>query len=115
APGIAAGSGLITGRARDCVVTVRGHFSGQQGDVLLAAKFAQVAKAQPRALALLHGRGSLKVGQGKVALAVAAVGGAKQGKQSGLLADGQQLAVTERPPLGGEVPGKDSDFRYELV
>lgn len=43
--------------------------------------------------ALMHGDAAPKVGESKVGLAIAAIGGAKQRKQRLVLVDGQQLSI----------------------
>jgi hypothetical protein len=96
-------------------VAMGGYFRLQQCDCLLAADLAQVAQAQARALAGLHGRGALEVGQREVALAVAAVYGTEKGKQRRVLANRQELAIAQGPALGGKVSREDSDFSYEWI
>src|SRR6185369_5816126 len=54
-------------------------------------------------------------GEREGALAVAAVGGAEEREQRGILGDRHDLPVAERPPRGREVEREDADLRYELV
>src|SRR5882724_1677786 len=112
-PCVAGGIRLAGARRRHGRVVMRGHFGRQQGNVLLAADFAQVAQGKAGALALLQWRRSLKVRQREGALAVAAIGGAKQGEERSVLADGQELAITKGPARWGKVSCKYSDFGYK--
>lgn len=54
------------------------HFGRQQSDSLRTSGLAKVSKGEARALARMHGRAVLKVGQGEGRAAVPAVGGAQQ-------------------------------------
>jgi len=94
---------------------VSGHFRLKQGHVLFAALLTQEARAQAGALALLHGCGALEVWQGKVALAIAAVSCAQKREQSCVLADGQELAIAQRPADGSKVKRENPDLSYKLV
>jgi hypothetical protein len=58
---------------------------------------------------------ALEVGQREVRLAVAAVRGAEEGEQGGVLRQRQELPVAPGPALGGEVEGEDADFRDERI
>src|ERR1700761_3102841 len=65
---------------------------------------------------LLQG-GRLDVGQGKGGLSIASVGGAEEGKQGGILGDGQNLAVAQGPALWREIEtdqrnGSHVDIRH---
>jgi hypothetical protein len=96
-------------------VAMGGHFRLQQRDRLLAAGFTQVAQAQARTLSRLHGSATLEIRKGEVALAIAAVGGAQQREEGGILADGHELAIALRPARGSKIPGKNSDFGYKWI
>jgi len=58
---------------------------------------------------------ALQDGQGGGGSAIAAVGGAQEREESRVLADGQQLAIAERPALRCEVAGKHADLSYEGI
>ena len=75
----------------------------------------QITAIVTGALAVVHRGAALQVRQGEVALAVAAVGGSKQGKQGRVLRNGQNLPATKRPAYGCEVEAKNPDFRDEWV
>jgi hypothetical protein len=60
-------------------------------------------------------RPSPHVRQRKRYLAVAPIPSAQQGKESGVLADGDELAVARRPALWGEIEGHESDFPDERI
>src|SRR5262249_26097453 len=91
------------------------HFRLQERDILFAPDFAKIAQAQARSLAGVHRRRTLKIGQRESAFTVTAVCGPEQREQRRVLADGQQLPVTERPAKRSKISAKDSDFGYELV
>ena len=58
---------------------------------------------------------ALHVRQREVALAVAAIGGAEQREQRGVLRERQDLPVAKRPALGREVEREDADFGDERI
>src|SRR5947209_11631911 len=63
----------------------------------------------------MHRRVALHVGQREIGLAVAAIGGAEQREQRGVLRQRQDLPVAERPALGREVEREDTDFGDEWI
>ena len=91
------------------------YFGQQQRYALLTAGLTQLAQAEARSLALLQWRGALEIRQGKVALSIAAIGGAQQREKRRVLADGQELAITEGPARGGKVSCKYSYFSYKWI
>jgi hypothetical protein len=92
---------------------VRGYLALEQGYGLTSALLAQEVLQQTASIALIHGRAILQVGQRESALSVTAIKGAKQGKQRGVLRDGQKLSVTKRPSAGSKVSTKHFDFGNE--
>lgn len=115
APGIPGGGGLGAASGGLRGMGVRRHLRLQQRDCLLAGGFTQVAQAQARSLACLHGRAALEIGQGEVALAIAAVGSAQQGEQRSVLANGHELAVAQGPALGSKVPRENPDLSKKWI
>ncbi len=77
---------------------------------------ARCRKMEPvDALPLLHRRIALHVGQPEGALAVAAIGGAEQGEQRGVLRDRHQLAVAEGPSPRRKIEREDADLGHEWI
>src|SRR5262245_46422495 len=91
------------------------HFGLQKSHGLLATGFAKVARAQTGALAGLHGRAALKIGQSKVAFAISAIGGPQKREQSCVLAEWHELAVAQGPTFGSKISCKDSDFGKKWI
>src|ERR1051326_9141422 len=87
---------------------VRGQLRNVQSVRVFAALLAQ-----SETVASVVGNASLEIGQREVGLPVAAICGAKQGKQGLVLVDRQQLAVAQRPALGGEIKAYNLDFRQK--
>src|SRR5207247_10098661 len=87
----------------------------EQRDRIGTALFAQGMQRQARSLSWVHGRAALQIRQREVALAVAAIGRAEQGKQCGILAQGQELPITECPTFWREVEREDTDFSNKWV
>jgi hypothetical protein len=58
----------------------------------------------------MHRGSPLEIGQGKSALAIAAVGSAKQREERGVLRDRYYLALTKRPAYGSKVTGEYTNF-----
>jgi hypothetical protein len=82
-----------------------GQFGLVQGVRGLAASLAQ-----DNAVAHVHWHASLQIGKSKRGAAVAAVGGAENGKQCLVLVDGQKLSIAESPAFGREIPADDFYF-----
>src|SRR5437016_6305927 len=91
------------------------HLRREQRDGIAAAGLAEVAQAQARALARMHWCATLQIGQGEGGLSIAAIGGAKQREQRGVLRDRQNLSVTGCPPGRREVEAKDADLGNKWV
>ncbi|KNX68149.1 hypothetical protein KO06_14530, partial [Listeria monocytogenes] len=91
------------------------HFALQQCHGGGAAVLAQDVGGAGDALPLLHRRIALHVGQREVAPAVAAVSGAEQGEQRGVLRDRHQLAVAEGPSLGRKIEREYADLGQEWI
>ena len=91
------------------------HKPTDTADKINYAGLAQVVEREAGTLAGLHRRPALEVGQGEVALAVAAVGGAQQREQRGVLRDRQQLAVAPGPAPRREVERENSDFSDKWI
>src|SRR5947209_16397437 len=91
------------------------NFAFEQRHSLRPAGLAEIMQGKTGALAGMHRRVALHVGKGEIRLAVAAIGRAKQGEQSGILRDRQELPVTERPALRREIEGIDADFGNERI
>src|SRR5579864_6369526 len=104
-----AGSGALRG------VVMLGHFALEQSDGRFPADLAEIPERESGTLAGLHGRAALQVGKLEIALAIAAVGGSEERKQRGVLRERQDLPVTQRPPLGREVSGEDSNFGEKWI
>ena len=96
-------------------VAVGWNFRLQQRDCLGTARFAQIVKGEPWSLAGVHRRISLQVRESKVRFAVAAVSGAEQRKQRGVLGDGQDLPIAKGPAFRREIERKYSDFSYKWI
>jgi hypothetical protein len=96
-------------------MTVPWNFAFQQSHCCRAARFAQVVQRQTGTLTGMHWPIALHIRQRKRRFTVAAVGGAKEGEERGVLRDRQDLPIAKRPALGREVEGKDADFRDEWV
>jgi hypothetical protein len=73
------------------------------------------ALAQGDAVADMHWHASLKIGQAKRGAAVAAVGGAENGKQRLVLIDRQQLPIAESPAFGRKIPTDDFYFAQKWL
>jgi hypothetical protein len=93
---------------------VRRDLALEQRHRLLAAGLAEVVQAQPGPWPGASAR-ALQVGKREVRLAVAAVGGAEQREQRGVLRERQELAVAERPALRREVEREDADLGDEWI
>src|SRR2546425_12662513 len=79
------------------------------------ARLSQIVKTQARSLARMHRRRPLQIGKSEIRLSISAISRAEQRKERGVLAYGQELAVTQGPTGGSKVPRKDSDFGYKWV
>jgi len=73
------------------------------------------ALSQRNAIAYVYRHTALKIGKAKGLAAVAAVGGAQDGKQSLVLINRQQLPIAESPAFGRKVPTDDLDFAKEWL
>jgi hypothetical protein len=91
------------------------HFRLQQRHELRAARFAQIMEREAGTLTRMHRRITLHVRQSESALAVAAVSGAEQREERGVLGDGQYLPITPSPASGCEIKGKDANFSYKWI
>src|SRR5262249_19206497 len=96
-------------------VVMRRHLRLQQGYGLAAAQLAFIVQAQAGSLAPEHRRSVLQVRQSEGRFAIAAVGGAEEGKQCRVLRDRQYLAIAEGPAPGREIEGKDAYLRDERI
>jgi hypothetical protein len=96
-------------------VDVHGHLGLQERDRLRPALLPQVPQAQPAPLPLVHRGAPLKVREREGALPVAAVRGAQEGEERGVLRDRKQLPVAERPPLGSEGEREDADLSDKWI
>src|SRR5438105_13508622 len=61
-------------------------------------------------VAHMHRSSSLEIGQTERHSPIAPIGSSKQREERLVLIDGQQLAITERPPFGREIETDDLDF-----
>ena len=86
------------------------HLSLIQSVKLLAALLSL-----DKTLALIDWHPAAEIWQGEVVLAIAAVGRTEDREERLVLADRQELPVTERPALGSEVPGDDFYFTKILL
>src|SRR3954471_17751541 len=94
---------------------VDGNLAFEQAHSVRAARFAKVVQTQSRPLPWVHRSTSLQVGQGEVALAIPAIGGAEQREERGVLPEWQELAIAPGPALGREVEGEDANFSDKRV
>ncbi len=85
------------------------HLGGQQRDTLHSAILPNHVWTETRSIAHVNRHATLQVGQGKVRRSIAAIGGAKQRKQSRILCNGQQLPITQCPALRGKVESNHQD------
>src|SRR4051794_23150657 len=72
-------------------------------------------KRQARALSRMHRRVFLHVGKSEVGFAISSIGGSKEREQGRVLREREDLAVTERPALRGEVERKDANLSNERI
>src|ERR1700733_66252 len=99
-------------------VAVCRHLGREQRDEVLASGLSDgelAERAVARVLRRVHGAAALQVGQGERRLAVAAVERSDEREHCGVLGDGHELTVAERPPFGGEVERKDTDLADEWI
>ena len=82
----------------------------QQSDERDATRLPEKIVRSGGRCALIECDGTLQVRQRECGLAVAAIEGAKQGEQRGVLRDRQELAIARRPAGRGEVAGEDADL-----
>src|SRR5262245_10934851 len=85
-----------------------------EGDSLDAQDFTRWMSREPDPRSRSDDRPATQIGQTERASAVAAVGRAKKGEQSGILGDRQQLAVAEGPAIGGESAGEQGELAQEV-
>src|SRR5439155_6894303 len=83
----------------DETVAVPRNLGLEQTDCLAAPGFAEVVEGETGTLSRVHRGVALHIGKSAVALAIAAVRGAEQGEERGVLRERQNLAVTECPTL----------------
>jgi len=86
------------------------HLAGNQRDVFFAADLSDDKSA-----ALMDRCPARQIWQRKSILAIAAIGGADQLKQRGILRDGLKLAVAEGPALGCKIAPDHSNFTDERL
>src|SRR4051794_8223455 len=91
-------------------MTVCGNLAFEQGHSLRAAGFPEVMQTQSRSLPRVHRSTPLQIGQGEVALAVPAIGGAEQREERGVLRERKELTVAPSPASGREIEREDADF-----
>ena len=89
------------------------HLRLGQRYTVAAKGFAYMAQRQSRALALVTACPVGKVGQLECGHAVAAILGAKQREQCGILPDGQRRAITGCPAIGREVESEQLNLTDE--
>src|SRR5688572_272197 len=102
------------GVGREGGVGVAGQLAGAEGYRFCTARLSQLTLSEPRSQALLDWDAAAQVGQREVGRSVAAVRGAQQREERGVLVDEQQLAVAVRPSNWGEVEGDHPDLGDEL-
>ena len=90
-------------------VSMRGQLTDLQRDIFRAAILPNHVWTETRSIAHVNRHATLQVRQGKVRRSIAAIGGAKQRKQSRILCNGQQLPITQRPALRGKVESDHQD------
>jgi len=90
-------------------VVVRRHVGYQQGDIFRACHFAEIDIAEAGACARADRTAAAQIGQREVGCAVTAEGGSQDGKQRGVLRDGEDLSGAEGPSARGEIAGEHYD------
>ena len=75
-------------------MTVQWNLVNRQGN-----GFDPSGLTNEKSVALMHGHPTAQVRQGERALSIPSVSGANETKERGILCDGQQLALAERPTL----------------
>src|SRR3990172_3432975 len=96
-------------------MSVSWRFRFKQCGRFRTPRLAQIMQRQPGALSRVHWRSALQIGQREVALSVPAVGRAQQREERCVLAQWQQLAVTECPAGRCEVEGIYSNLRDKWI
>src|SRR6185437_16922963 len=86
------------------------HLRRQQSNIFAAARLTDRIRTKADSVALMNGNTALQIRQGERLYTVPAVISSKQGKQCGVLADGQQLPVAKCPFIGREVPANHPDL-----
>src|SRR3546814_20157470 len=89
---------------------MRRHLRPDQGHGVLAKRLALRPRGEPGTLAGAAGAAPAKVGQSEGRFAVAAVLGAQPRKQSGVLRDRHQRAVSLLPASRCEIEADPSDL-----
>ena len=95
-------------------MAVDGHLVALQGDILRSADLSYHVDRGSGALPLMHRRSALEIREGESTLSVAAISGAQQRKQRGILRDGHYLAVAERPASRREIKAYHPDFTNKV-
>src|SRR3546814_7978785 len=93
---------------------MRRHLRPDQGHGVLAERLALRPRGEPGTLAGAAGAAPAKVGQSEGRFAVAAVLGAQQRKQRGVLRDRHQRAVAVRPASRCEIEARSEEHTSEL-
>src|SRR5262245_15156837 len=94
---------------------VDGNLTLEERHLLRSAGLPEIVERQPRPLALMDRGVALHVGEGKIGLPIASVGGAQQRKQCRVLRNRQQLPVAKGPAPRGEVEREDTYFGNEWI
>src|SRR5271169_2256908 len=94
---------------------MRWYLRFQQRHGIRAPSFAEIMERKARTLTRMHRSVFLHVREREIRFTVAAVGGAKQREESGVLRDGHELAVAKRPSSGREIERKDTDFSKKRI
>src|SRR5437870_1613825 len=94
----------------DYGVCVYGYLIGGQRHARLALNLPDDGIESAGGVAPMHRDLALQVRQPEGGDPVAAIGGADDREQRGVVSDRQQLAVAERPPLRREIEAEAADF-----
>src|SRR5678815_1331947 len=94
---------------------VSGHFARQQSDTFNATQLAEIVERQPGPLPWMHWSASLQIRKRESTLPITPISRTQQRKESGILAQRQQLAIAECPTCGRKVEWENSDFSDKRI
>src|ERR1700722_6165233 len=95
-------------------MTMRRNFLPRQRHILDATDLAHNV-GDTREAALVNRNATPQVGECKRVQTVAAIGGANQIEQRGILTDGDQLTVAKRPAYRRKIKAETADFPNERL